>query len=155
MGFSKQEYGSGEPFPPPGDFPTQGSNLGLLHCRLILYDQATREAPSRHSPPSRSKSKPQVSGPHLQPASSPGFLCSPLPAEIYWRVSGSGESGPHPAMCIKSSRNSLYLPQGGWARPLVQALPAWGAPPGSPHSAISSESRKVGISGVSDCSFGC
>ena len=36
------------------------------------------------------------------------------------------ESLVHPAMCIKSSRNSLYLPQGGWARPLVQALPAWG-----------------------------
>ena len=27
-----------------GIFPTQGSNLGLLHCRLILYSWATREA---------------------------------------------------------------------------------------------------------------
>ena len=31
MGFSRQEYWSGLPFPPPGVFPTQGSNPGLLH----------------------------------------------------------------------------------------------------------------------------
>ena len=29
MGFSRQEYWSGLPLPPPGDLPTQGSNLGL------------------------------------------------------------------------------------------------------------------------------
>ena len=33
MGFSRQEYWSGLPFPSPG--PTQGSNLGLLHCMQI------------------------------------------------------------------------------------------------------------------------
>ena len=33
MGFSRQEYGSGLPGPPPGIFPTQGSNSGLL-CLL-------------------------------------------------------------------------------------------------------------------------
>ena len=36
MGFSRQEYWSGKPFPPPGTFPTQGSNLHLLcllHCQ--------------------------------------------------------------------------------------------------------------------------
>ena len=37
MEFSKQEYWSGLPFPSPGIFPTQGSNLGLLHCRRTLY----------------------------------------------------------------------------------------------------------------------
>ena len=37
MRFSRQEYWSGLPFPSPGFFPTQGSNLGLLHCRQILY----------------------------------------------------------------------------------------------------------------------
>ena len=37
MGFSRQEYWSGLPFPPPGDFPTQGSNLSLVHCWQILY----------------------------------------------------------------------------------------------------------------------
>ena len=37
MGFPRQEYWSGLPFPSPGIFPTQGSNLGLLHCRQMLY----------------------------------------------------------------------------------------------------------------------
>ena len=32
-GFSRQKYWSGLPSPPPGIFPTQGSNPGLLHCR--------------------------------------------------------------------------------------------------------------------------
>ena len=31
MGFSRQEYWSGVPFPSPGDLLTQGSNLCLLH----------------------------------------------------------------------------------------------------------------------------
>ena len=33
MGFSRQEYWSGLPFPSPGDLP----NPGLLHCKQILY----------------------------------------------------------------------------------------------------------------------
>ena len=37
MGFSRQEYWSGLPFPSPGDLLTQGLNLGHLHCRRILY----------------------------------------------------------------------------------------------------------------------
>ena len=37
MGFSRWEYLSGLPCPPPGIFPTQGLNPGLLHCRWILY----------------------------------------------------------------------------------------------------------------------
>ena len=37
MEFSRQEYWSGQPFPSPGIFMTQGLNLGLLHCRQILY----------------------------------------------------------------------------------------------------------------------
>ena len=37
MGFSRREYWSGLPFPPPGDFPTQGSNLRLLR---LLHWQA-------------------------------------------------------------------------------------------------------------------
>ena len=31
MGFSRQEYWSGLPFPSPGDLPTQGLNPGLPH----------------------------------------------------------------------------------------------------------------------------
>ena len=37
MEFSRQEYWSGLPHPPPGIFPTQGSNPGLPHCRWILH----------------------------------------------------------------------------------------------------------------------
>ena len=44
MGFFRQEYWSGLPFPPPGDLPSQGSNpLNLLHCRWILDCWATWE----------------------------------------------------------------------------------------------------------------
>ena len=37
MGFSSQEHWSEWPFPPPGIFPTQGSNPGLPHCRQTLH----------------------------------------------------------------------------------------------------------------------
>ena len=37
LGGGGQEYWSGLPFPSPGIFPTQGLNLGLPHCRQILY----------------------------------------------------------------------------------------------------------------------
>ena len=37
MGFSRQEHWSGLPFLLQGKFWTQESNLGLLHCRKILY----------------------------------------------------------------------------------------------------------------------
>ena len=37
MGFSRQEHWGDLPFPPPGDLLDPGSNLGLLHCRLIPY----------------------------------------------------------------------------------------------------------------------
>ena len=37
VGFSRQEYWSRLPFPFPGNFPTQGSNPGLPHCRQMLY----------------------------------------------------------------------------------------------------------------------
>ena len=36
MGFSRQEYWSGLPFPSPGYRPHPRSNLGLLHCRQSL-----------------------------------------------------------------------------------------------------------------------
>ena len=44
MGFSRQEYQTGLPYPPPRIFPTQGSNLQLLHCKQILYCWATGKA---------------------------------------------------------------------------------------------------------------
>ena len=49
MGFSRQEYWSGLPFPSPGDLPDPGieprSPANLLHCKQILYCWATRENP--------------------------------------------------------------------------------------------------------------
>ena len=46
-GFSRQEYWNRLPYLlNKGFFPNQGSNLGLLHCRQILYHLSTREAPT-------------------------------------------------------------------------------------------------------------
>ena len=53
LGFSRQEYCSGSPFPPPGDLPNPGIKVpsaalqaGLLPRKRILYGWASREAPS-------------------------------------------------------------------------------------------------------------
>ena len=46
MGFSRRQYWSGFPCPPPGIFPAQGSNPGLLHCRQILYPLSHQEGRS-------------------------------------------------------------------------------------------------------------
>ena len=46
MGFTRQEYWNGLPFPSQGIFLIQGSNSGLLRCRWILYrlnHQGTRD----------------------------------------------------------------------------------------------------------------
>ena len=37
MGFSRQGYWSGLPFPSPGDPPDPGIEPGLPHCRQTLY----------------------------------------------------------------------------------------------------------------------
>ena len=83
MGFSRQEHWSGLPFPSPGDLPNlkgrtnQGSNLGLLHCRQIIYYL------NRQGSPSRSVNVPHLQRaslvdwaptPHLQNVSHPYFL---------------------------------------------------------------------------------
>ena len=47
MGFTRQEYWSGLPFPPPGVFLTQGSNLGLPPCRQIPYRLSHQGSPLR------------------------------------------------------------------------------------------------------------
>ena len=45
MRFSRQEYWSGLPFPPPGDLPDPGSNLSLLSL-LNWQVHSLTEAPS-------------------------------------------------------------------------------------------------------------
>ena len=47
MGFSRQEYWSRLPCPPPGDLPTQGSNLGLLCLPALAGRFFTTNANSR------------------------------------------------------------------------------------------------------------
>ena len=46
MGFSRQEYWSGLPFPSPRDLPNPWSNPDLLHCRQIFY-QLSHKGSSR------------------------------------------------------------------------------------------------------------
>ena len=45
MELSRQEYWSGLPFPSPGDLPIPGSNLGLPHCKQILYCVSHKGSP--------------------------------------------------------------------------------------------------------------
>ena len=45
MKFSRQEYWSELPFPSPGNFPTEGSNPGLLYCRHFLYHLSHQGSP--------------------------------------------------------------------------------------------------------------
>ena len=45
MGFSRQEYWSGLPFPSPGDPPDPGIKLGFPHCRQTLYRLSHQGSP--------------------------------------------------------------------------------------------------------------
>jgi len=47
MGFSRQEYWSGLPFPSAGDLPDPGIEPGLLHCRQTLYRLSYKGSPYR------------------------------------------------------------------------------------------------------------
>ena len=46
VGFSRQEYGVGCHFLLQGIFPTQGSNLGIPHCRQMLYRLSYQGSPN-------------------------------------------------------------------------------------------------------------
>ena len=45
MGFSRQEYWSGLPFPSPGDLPDPGLEPGLLRCRQMIYQLSYEGGP--------------------------------------------------------------------------------------------------------------
>ena len=49
-GIAQARYWSGLPFPSPGIFPTQGSNLGLLHCWQILHSLTHQGRPRALKP---------------------------------------------------------------------------------------------------------
>ena len=55
MGFSRQEYWSGLPFPSSGIFLTQGLNPGLLHCRQTLCPLSHQGSSSYGVPRKRKK----------------------------------------------------------------------------------------------------
>ena len=46
LGFPRQEYWSGLPFPSLGALPDQGLTPGLLHCRWILLLLSYQESPN-------------------------------------------------------------------------------------------------------------
>ena len=52
MEFSRQEYWSRLPFPSLGDLLTQGSNLGLPHCKQTLYHLSHQGSLIRRALPS-------------------------------------------------------------------------------------------------------
>ena len=61
MGFSRQEYRSGLPFPSPGDLPNPGT---CLHCRQTLYPLSHQRSPQKKQifltkPPTDSSPHPQ------------------------------------------------------------------------------------------------
>ena len=45
IGFPRQEYWSGLPFPSPWALPNPGIELSLLHCRQILYHLSLQRSP--------------------------------------------------------------------------------------------------------------
>ena len=55
MEFSRKGYLSGLPFPPPGNFPTQGLNPGLPYCRQMLYRLSHQGSSFRYKHEGRAK----------------------------------------------------------------------------------------------------
>ena len=60
MGFSRQEYWSGLPFPSPGDCPNPGIEPGLLPCRQTLHHLSHQGSGLK---PNIQKTKIMASGP--------------------------------------------------------------------------------------------
>ena len=73
-----------------GIFPTQGLNLGVLHCRQILYSLSHWEAPSQ------SRGLPKRGYPSNHPLSpaSPKMLLQWLVAPLCTRLEDTGASTP-------------------------------------------------------------
>ena len=55
MGFSRQEYWSGLPFPSPGDLPDPGTEPRSLHCGQTLYCLSQQGSPSQAEGPANVK----------------------------------------------------------------------------------------------------
>ena len=77
MGFSRQEYWNGLPFPSTGDLPVPGIDLGLLHCRQSLYCLSHFQCELQILGPSLSGMKITVATiRHIYQFSSAQFSCS-------------------------------------------------------------------------------
>ena len=57
MGFSRQQYWSGLPFPSSGDLPYPGIEPGLPHCRQTLYHLSHQRSSERKTFPKKGNAK--------------------------------------------------------------------------------------------------
>ena len=113
MGFSRQKYWSGQPFPSPGVFPTQGSNPGLLHCRQILYHLSHQISPHDLQISISSTNLSQ----HFKISRSHGSHCY-----VQLSISNINSSSSHTikfSTLLKDIKHKNYSPPLGSARGLV------------------------------------
>ena len=107
MGFSRQEYWSGSPFPSPEYLPDQGSNMGLLHYKQILCHLSHQGSPLEHFSLLKNNPRDFPCGPEVRssPRGSdgrsiclqcgrPGF--DPWMGKILWRRKWQLTPGPLP-----------------------------------------------------------
>ena len=87
MGFSRQEYWGGLPFPPPGDLPNPGIKLESPASLPLAGRFSTIEPP----------------GKPLDSAGTPSMLAL-LPSPLTWTLKGSGLTAPEFSASTFSSK---------------------------------------------------
>ena len=132
MGFSRQEYCSGLPFPRPGDRPNLGIELGLPASPASQADSLPTEPPGKPSDhPAAAAAKSFQSCPTLcDPidGSPPG---SPVPGTLQARTLGVGCHFLLQCMKVKSeSEGTQVLSDSSWPHGLqpTRFLLSWGFP---------------------------
>ena len=121
MGFSRQEYWSGLPFPSPGDLPAPGSDPGLPHrgqtlCCLShsgspVSTTRTQMTPSSVAAPCCSRRGWRKAAPHL-----------PWPSDSCPRAPGRRSQPPARRACC-SSRPPIAFPSSRLSLPLSPEAP--------------------------------
>ena len=141
MGFSRQEYWSGLPFPSQGIFPTQESNLGLLNCMQILYQLNYERSPGKKKKKKIAQLCPIIFNPteYVSPWSSPGQdtgvgCFSPFPADFL----NPGIKPASPIFHADSLPNELWISPGQYtgvcSLSLLQGIfPTQGSNPSPPY----------------------
>ena len=132
MGFSRQEYCIGLPFPRPGDLPNLGIELGLPASPASQVDSLPTEPPGKPSDhPAAAAAKSFQSCPTLcDPidGSPPG---SPVPGTLQARTLGVGCHFLLQCMKVKSeSEGTQVLSDSSWPHGLqpTRFLLSWGFP---------------------------